>query len=127
MVIAVENVWNKFLLSPIEFARYVDEFESRYVAAYFDVGNIVLYGYPEQWIRTLGHRIKKVHIKGFHAGQRAFVGLLEGTIDWNAVMHSLADAGYDDYITAELGVNREDPEGGVRKISEDMDKIFAEL
>ena len=126
VVIAVENVWNKFLLSPIEFAKYVDDFDSRYLAAYFDVGNIVLYGYPEQWIRSLGHRICKVHVKGFHAGQRAFVGLLEGTIDWAAVMRSLMDVGYNGYVTAELGVNSSDPEGGVRKISEDMDHIFAQ-
>jgi len=58
IIIAIEEVWNKFLLSPIEFARYVDEFRSPFVGAYFDVGNIVAYGYPQDWIRTLGKRIK---------------------------------------------------------------------
>jgi len=69
VVIAVENVWNKFLLSPIEFKAYVDSFKSQWVAAYFDVGNILLYGYPQQWIRTLGRRIKRVHLKDFDLDQ----------------------------------------------------------
>jgi L-ribulose-5-phosphate 3-epimerase len=63
--IAIEEVWNKFLLSPTEFARYVDSFESPWVGAYFDVGNIVEYGYPQDWIRELGKRILKVHIKEY--------------------------------------------------------------
>ena len=66
MIVAVEEVWNKFLLSPLEFARYVDELDSPWLKAYFDVGNIVFYGYPQDWIRTLGARIAKVHLKDFH-------------------------------------------------------------
>ena len=123
--IAVENVWNKFLLSPIEFARYIDEFESDYVVAYFDVGNIVLYGYPQHWIRTLGRRIKKVHVKGFHANKRQFTWLLEGTINWKAVMEAFKEIEYDGYLTAELPVDPSDPEGRVRMISEDLDKIIS--
>ena len=71
VVIAVEEVWNKFLLSPLEFARYVDEFESPWVRAYFDVGNVVLYGYPQDWIRTLGSRIVKVHLKDFSLDRKS--------------------------------------------------------
>jgi len=123
--IAIENVWNKFLLSPIEFARYIDEFESDYVVAYFDVGNIVFYGYPQHWIRTLGKRIKKVHVKGFDANKRIFTYLYEGTMDWKAVRKAFEDVGYDDYLTAELPINRDDPEGTVRKISKDLDRIIA--
>jgi hexulose-6-phosphate isomerase len=124
--ISIENVWNKFLLSPIEFVRYIDEFDSDSVAAYFDVGNIVLYGFPQHWIRSLGSRIDKVHVKGFNAKERRFTYLIEDcTIDWNAVMTALSDVGYDDYITAELPTHRDDPYGTVRKISEDMDKIIA--
>src|SRR5581483_5481502 len=63
VTIAVEEVWNKFLLSPLEMAKYVDEFHTPWVQAYFDVGNVVLYGYPEDWITTLGPRIRKVHLK----------------------------------------------------------------
>ena len=120
VLIAIENVWNKFLLSPLEFARYVDEFESDYVQAYFDVGNIVIFGYPEQWIRILGKRMK-----GFNANERRFTYLIEDcTINWNAVMEAFHEVGYDGYMTAELPVNRDDPEGTVYNISKDMDKII---
>ncbi|MXZ01049.1 sugar phosphate isomerase/epimerase [Candidatus Poribacteria bacterium] len=126
ITIALENVWNKFLLSPIEFCRYVDEFDSETVTAYFDVGNIVLYGYPQQWIRSLGKRIAKVHVKGFNANESRFTYLIEDcTINWNAVMSALADVRYDDYMTAELPVDRDNPESRVHSISEDMDRIIA--
>lgn len=128
VIICMENVWNKFLLSPLEFARYVDEFYSEQVQAYFDVGNIIVYGWPEHWIRILGKRIKKVHIKGFNADERRFTYLIEDcTIDWNAVMQAFSDVGYDGYLTAELPVNKDDPKGTVHQISEDMDKIIAGL
>ncbi len=65
VTLAIEEVWNKFLLSPLEFARYIDEFKSPRIRAYFDVGNVVLYGYPQDWIGTLGKRIIKLHIKDF--------------------------------------------------------------
>jgi hexulose-6-phosphate isomerase len=85
VIIAVEEVWNKFLLSPIEFARYVDEFNSPWVRAYFDVGNVVLYGFPQDWIRTLGSRIVKLHVKDFtldrNNSRYAWVNLGEGDID----------------------------------------------
>ncbi len=126
LTIAIENVWNKFLLSPMEFARYIDEFESDTVSAYFDVGNIVAYGFPQHWIRSLGSRISKVHVKGFNSGEHRFTYLIdECTINWNAVMAALKDVGYDDYMTAELPVNADDPEGTVHKISQDMDSIIA--
>ena len=65
IIIGIEEVWNKFLLSPLEFAKYIDDFNSEWLRAYFDVGNVVLYGYPQDWIRTLGKRIVKLHIKDF--------------------------------------------------------------
>ena len=83
--IAIEEVWNKFLLSPLEFARYIDEFESPWVGAYFDVGNVVEFGYPEEWIRELGKRILKVHIKEYKKEKRFSYRLGEGEIDWAAV------------------------------------------
>ena len=125
VALAVENVWNKFLLSPIEFAAYVDSFEHELLKAYFDVGNIVAYGFPQHWIRTLGKRLRKIHIKGFHAKQHAFVQLLEGTIDWQAVMQAFVEVGYDDVITAELSPQGDDPAAGIKKIRQDMDTIFA--
>jgi len=128
VVVCIENVWNNFLLSPLEFARYIDEFDTEQLQAYFDVGNIIVYGWPEHWIKILGKRLKKVHVKGFNADQRRFTYLIENcTIDWNAVMKAFDDIGYDGYLTAELPVNKDDPKGTVHKISEDMDKIIAGL
>jgi L-ribulose-5-phosphate 3-epimerase len=125
VVLAVENVWNKFLLSPIEFAAYVDAFDDEYMKAYFDVGNIVLFGIPQQWIRTLGKRICKIHVKGFDAASKAFVQLRAGSIDWAAVMAALRDTGYDDSITAELNAAGDDKVAGFQVISDDMDAILA--
>ena len=110
VVIAVENVWNKFLLSPLEFAAYVDEFQSPWVKAYFDVGNIAFYGYPQDWIRTLGKRIVKLHLKDFRLREvkhwqvysAEFVGLREGAIDWKEVHKALDEIGYSGAATVEL-------------------------
>jgi len=104
VVIAIEEVWNKFLLSPLEFARYVDEFKSPWVKAYFDVGNVVFYGYPQDWIHTLGSRIAKLHIKDFRFKNRMaeFVALREGDIDWKAVHRALGEIGYNGTATVEL-------------------------
>src|SRR5436190_7581854 len=106
VIIAVEEVWNKFLLSPLEFARYVDEFESPWVRAYFDVGNVVLYAFPQDWIRTLGSRIVKIHLKDFNFDRRngkfAWKNLGEGDINWPEVRRALADIKYNGYVTTEL-------------------------
>ncbi|APW59411.1 sugar phosphate isomerase/epimerase family protein [Paludisphaera borealis] len=102
--IAVEEVWNKFLLSPVEFARYIDEFQSPTVGAYFDVGNVVEFGYPEEWIHELGHRILKIHIKEYAKPKRFDYPLGEGEIDWSAVRQALIDVGYEGWITAEVGL-----------------------
>lgn len=104
VVIAVEEVWNKFLLSPLEFARYVDEFKSPWVRAYFDVGNVVISGYPQDWIRALNRRIVKLHIKDFKFANRdaRFVPLREGEIDWPEVHRALVEIGYRGSATVEL-------------------------
>lgn len=100
--IAIEEVWNKFLLSPPEFARYIDEFESPWVGAYFDVGNVVEFGYPQEWIRELGKRILKIHIKEYKKEKRFDYLLGEGEIDWPEVRKALAEVGYEGWITAEV-------------------------
>lgn len=123
--IAIENVWNKFLLSPMEFARYIDEIDSEYVAAYFDVGNILLYGFPQHWIRTLGSRIKKIHVKGFKVGPKSFTYLLDSDINWAEVMKAVRDVGYDNYVTAEMPTYSSIPEQMVYDTSAHLDKIFA--
>lgn len=124
VVIAVENVWNKFLLSPMEFATYVDSFQTPWVKAYFDVGNILLYGYPQDWIRTLGKsRIAKVHLKDFHNRRNAvirrnvpeFVNLREGDLDWKEVHKAFLEIGYQGFATVELS-------GGDEKYLRDLAK-----
>jgi len=100
--IAVEEVWNKFLLSPVEFARYIDEFQSPWVGAYFDVGNVVEYGYPQEWVRELGKRILKVHIKEYKKEKRFGYPLGEGEIQWPEVRAALVGVGYQGWITAEV-------------------------
>lgn len=106
VVVAVEEVWNKFLLSPLEFARYVDEFESPLVKAYFDVGNIVFYAYPQDWIRTLGPRIAKVHLKDFALDRKngtfTWKNVGEGEIDWIEVRKALGEVNYSGFVTTEV-------------------------
>ncbi|MDR0270710.1 sugar phosphate isomerase/epimerase family protein [Paenibacillus sp.] len=105
LCIAIENVWNKFLLSPLEMARYVDQFESSHVGAYLDVGNTLAFGRPEHWIRTLGERIRRVHVKDFRTqvgNYDGFVPLLSGDVDWLNVRLALSDINYQGSLTAEL-------------------------
>ncbi len=105
VTLAIENVWNKFLLSPLEMRNFIDSFESKRVGAYFDIGNVLLTGYPEQWIKILGKRIKRVHIKDFKKSfgtAEGFVDLLEGDVDFATVKKALAAIGYKGYVTAEM-------------------------
>jgi L-ribulose-5-phosphate 3-epimerase len=106
VIIAVEEVWNKFLLSPIEFVRYVDELDSPWLKAYFDVGNVVFYGFPQDWIRTLGPRTVKVHLKDFRLdrpnGRFAWTNIGDGDIDWLEVRRAFDDAGYKGFFTTEV-------------------------
>ncbi len=129
--IALENVWNQFLLSPLEAARYVDEFESPFVGWHLDLGNIVNYGFPEQWVRILGKRITKLHIKEYSRAKRDKLGpyagfdvpFLGGDNDWPAVMAALDEVGYTGWGIAEQpGANS--PEG-LKTLATAMDKIFS--
>ena len=129
--IACENVWNHFLLSPLEAVRYVDEFNSPAVGWHFDVGNVITYGWPEQWVRILGKRIQKLHIKEFSRKRSEKEGLwkgfdvklLEGDNDWPAVMKALDDVGYSGWAQTEQG-GGDSPEG-LRDLVERFDKILA--
>lgn len=103
--IGIENVWNKFLLSPLEMRNFIDSIGSEYVGAYLDVGNVVYSGYPEQWVRILGKRIKKVHFKDYRkeVGSAAgFVDLLAGDVNFPAIVEALGLIGYESYVTAEM-------------------------
>ncbi len=124
VIIAVEEVWNKFLLSPIEFASYLDSFQSPWVRSYFDVGNVVINGYPQDWIRILGPRIAKLHIKDFKFAKRVaeFVPLREGEIVWPEVYKALAEIGYKGSATVELGPGDGDY---LREVSRRFDLILS--
>lgn len=102
VTIAIEEVWNKFLLTTRDFNQYIDEFGSPRVQAYFDIGNIVHYGVPQHWIRQLGKRIVKVHLKDYVRRTRQFVNLGEGDVDWPEVRQAFRDIGYTGAATVEL-------------------------
>jgi hexulose-6-phosphate isomerase len=126
VIIGMEEVWNKFLLSPLEMARYVDEFSSPWVKAYLDVGNMLFYGFPQDWIRTLGPRICRVHVKDFKLdrgkGQFSWTNLGEGDVDWPAVRAALAAVKYEGWVTTEIS-------GGdaayLKDVVARLDRIFA--
>jgi hexulose-6-phosphate isomerase len=124
VIIGIEEVWNKFLLSPLEFARYIDEFNSPWIRAYFDVGNVVIFGYPQDWIRTLGKRIVKLHIKDFKFENDVakWTPLREGAINWPEVYKALREIGYTGSATVEL-------EGGdaayLREVNRRFDLILS--
>ena len=103
--LGIENVWNKFLLSPMEMAHFIDSFESPWIGSYFDVGNIMPYGHPDQWIRILGDRVKAIHVKDFKRSvgtAEGFVDLCEGDVPWDAVMAAIKEIGYEGPLTAEM-------------------------
>jgi hexulose-6-phosphate isomerase len=128
--IAIENVWNKFLLSPLECARYVDEFNHPAAAWHFDIGNVMAFGWPEQWINIIGHRIVKIHVKEFSRTKQMQEGmakgfgveLLEGDNNWPAIMKALDDTGYNTWACIEM-------RGGdlerLKVLSNQLDRILA--
>ncbi len=123
IVIGIEEVWNKFLLSPLEMVNYIGEFQSPWIRAWFDVGNVVLYGYPQDWIRTLGKNIVNVHLKDFKRtqGGYAWVNLGDGDVDWGAVREAFAEIGYAGSAIAELD-GGEEPY--LRDVSRRMDHLL---
>ncbi|MBO0719257.1 MAG: sugar phosphate isomerase/epimerase [Blastocatellia bacterium] len=129
VIIAIEEVWNKFLLSAPEMVRYLDEFESPWIKAYCDVGNMVHYGYPQEWIRVLGKRIVKFHLKDFNTKTMQFVPLYEGSIDWKEVRKAIGEIGYSGFLTVELSASRDELNDGhaawLREVAKRVDRIFA--
>lgn len=105
IILGVENVWNGHLLSPIEMKNFVESFNDPFVAAYFDVGNVLQHGFPEDWIEILGDKIAKVHFKDYKksiATIEGFCDLLAGDVNYSAVMEALSKANYNDFVTAEV-------------------------
>lgn len=123
VTIAIEDVWNKFLLSPLEMARYIAEFESPWVKAWFDVGNVLLYGYPQDWIRTLRPSIVDVHLKDIKLKKDGFavVNLGEGDVDWAAVRQAFADIAYTGSVSVELP---EGDESYLRDVSQRVNRLI---
>lgn len=128
--IAVENVWNNFLLSPLEANRYLDEIDSEQVGWHLDLGNLLIYGWPEQWARILGPRVLQLHIKEYSRAKLDAEGrwngfaveLADGDNDWPAIMQALDDIGYDGWAIAEVGGG---DEARLRDVSARMDRCFA--
>lgn len=120
--IGIEPVWNKFLLTPYDTAKYIDEFKSPWITAYFDVGNVVMYGYPQEWIRALGKRITRFHLKDFKTDTRQFVNLREGSIDWKEVRKAIGEINYSGWLTVELSGG---DEAYLRDVAKRVDKILA--
>jgi hexulose-6-phosphate isomerase len=128
--IGIENVWNDFLLSPLEAARYVDEFESPWVGWHLDCGNLVTYGHPEQWVKILGKRVCKLHIKDYSRKRRDDEGrwkgfdvkLREGDANWSAIMAALDEVGFTGWASAEVAAG---DEAHLADVARRMDEIFA--
>lgn len=126
--IGVENVWNRFLISGFELKRFVDEINHPALGVYFDVGNALQFGSPQEWIQMLGQRIFKVHVKGFSqvvGNINGFVPLLAGDVEWPAVMQALQEIGYDDVLTAEISPYKTAPFQAVYDTSRQLDAILA--
>ena len=131
VTLCIENVWNKFLLSPLEMRDFIDSFGSNRVGAYFDVGNALATGYPEQWIGILGQRIKRVHFKDYRrnvGSADGFCDLLSGDVDWAAVTKALRAADYSSWVAAEMippvPFYKHCPEVLIHNTSRAMDAIF---
>ncbi|HWC17292.1 MAG TPA: sugar phosphate isomerase/epimerase family protein [Terriglobales bacterium] len=122
IVIAIEEVWNKFLLSPIEMNNYIQEFHTPWIKAWFDVGNVLLYGYPQDWIRTLGKSIVKLHVKDFKRRKDGYswVNLGDGDADWVEVRKALDEIGYSGSAIAELETG---DEAYLRDLARRMDRL----
>ena len=125
VIIAVEYVWNKFLLSPLEFARYIDEFESKWVRAYLDVANVAHNGYPQHWIEILNKRIIKIQFKEYKSLKEKgyeWPNLREGDIDWPKVRQAIEKVGYSGFVTAEMPATRD--KAYLQDLSHRMDLII---
>jgi L-ribulose-5-phosphate 3-epimerase len=128
VILTIENVSNRFLVSPLEMRAFVDQFKSPWLQAHFDTGNVMYIGYPQDWILTLGPRIKRVHIKDRKVSPQAEQAhpsaLLEGDVDWKEVMAALRKVGYRGFLTPEISHDPNDP-AQLEKVSTALDKILA--
>lgn len=127
VIVCIENIWSHFLLSPLEMKTLVDTVRSFYVKAYFDIANVMPYGFADQWIRILGDRIKRVHFKDYDLSAHSidgFTELLKGDLDFASVMAALRQIGYDGWVTAEITAPIDDRGNTARRTAEAMDRIL---
>jgi hexulose-6-phosphate isomerase len=130
--IGLENVWNKFLMSPLEFVRLIEEVNSPQVGIWFDIGNVVAFGYPEQWLRILGPKhLVGLHIKDFKRGPadifgtyEGFVPLFHGSVNWPVVMRQLAGLGFDDYLVTEVSLGHQPVAEALQEVSRQLDVLI---
>ncbi len=125
--ICIENIWNHFLISPLEMKNFIDAIGSEWFGAYFDTGNVMPIGYPEQWIRILGQRIKRVHFKDYvrhNAMGSGFVNLLEGDVDFVKVTEALQKIGYQGWVTVETNASHQYPEHTAYACADALDRIL---
>ncbi len=128
ITLAIENVWNRFLYSPLEYRDYIDSFASPFVGAYFDVANVLRLGFPDQWIELLGSRLKRVHLKDFRLDLddiRGFTYLLQGDVPWPRVVKALRTIGYEGWVVVEVSPYREQPERVLYDSAAALDHLLA--
>ena len=127
VIVCIENIWSKFLISPMEMRNFIDEINSPNIASYLDVGNVNPFGIPSHWIKILGDRIKRVHVKDYKNGflsLEGFVNLTKGDIDFKIITDALLSINYEGWITAEVNVDPLNPEEIAKNASLAMDKYF---
>ncbi len=130
--LGLENVWNKFLMSPLEFQRLLAEVNSSHVGIWFDIGNVVVFGYPEQWLRILGGKpLVGIHVKDFLRGPNdafgtydGFVPLFHGSVNWPAVMRQLRAIGFNDYLITEVGLGHQPLPEALAELSRQLDVLI---
>jgi hexulose-6-phosphate isomerase len=131
--LGLENVWNKFLMSPLEFRRLIEEVNSPQVGIWFDIGNVVVFGYPEQWLKILGAKhLVGLHIKDFKRGPGdyfgtydGFVPLFHGSVNWPVVMRELAALGFDDYLITEVNLGHLPLPNALKELSQQLDVLIS--
>jgi hexulose-6-phosphate isomerase len=126
--LGIENIWNKFLLSPLEFVDFIDSFDSPWLGAYFDVANILDYGYPDHWIEDLGDRLKRIHFKDYRqdvGGVAGFTNLLQGDVPWDRVITALNKINYRGWIVAEITPYQSLPEQALKDTHSALEAIFS--
>ena len=135
IIVCLEQVWNGFFTSPFDMAKFIDDLNNPGIAAYFDVGNVLAFSWPEYWIEILGKRIKAVHVKNFKRNGGLFRGgtwvdLDAGDADWNKVIPALKKAGFDGYLTTETFISESKVPGisfpaYYQSVSDALGKIIA--